>query len=116
MRHRNITVKLGRTKSPREALFNELARQIIVYERIRTTAAKAKALRPIVERLITRGRDNTLATKRELTRTVKNPLVVKKILTVLGPRYKDRPGGYLRIVKLAARKGDAAPIVQIEFV
>ena len=116
MRHKKKTVKLGREKAPRKALLSNLAVSLIVYEKIETTEAKAKAVRPIVERLVTKGKSKTLHAKRELDKVLPEKKAVKKILEVLGPRYKDRPGGYTRIIKLRERKGDGAPVVQIEFV
>ncbi len=116
MRHRKKTIKLGRTKAPRKALLSNLAASVIVYEKIKTTEAKAKAVRSIVERLITKGKTKTIHSKREIAKVLPENKAVQKILNVLGPRYKDRPGGYTRIVKLKQRQGDAAPIVQIEFV
>lgn len=116
MRHQRKSVKLGRTKAPRKALLSNLAASVILYERITTTEAKAKAVRPIVERLITKGKVKTLHAKRELTAALPEKNAVKKILEVLGPRYKDRNGGYTRIVKLGQRRGDAAHMAHIEFV
>lgn len=116
MRHQKKTVKLGRTAAPRKALFSNLAASLILYEKIQTTEAKAKALRPRVERLITRGKVKNIHNKQQLGRFLGQPKAVKKVLDVLGPRYADRPGGYLRITHMGRRQGDAAPMVQIEFV
>lgn len=116
MRHRKKTIKLGRTKAPREALLSNLAASVILYEKVRTTEAKAKAVRPLVERLITKGKARSLHARHELEKVLSQKAAVRKVLEVLGPRYKDRPGGYTRITKLGQRQGDAAPLAQIEFV
>lgn len=116
MRHRNVGRKFGREKAPREAMLRNLATSVILYEKVTTTEAKAKEIRPIVEKLITRGKVPTLATRRYLSAYLYTDLPVKKILEVLGPKYKERPGGYTRITKIGPRQGDAAPMVQIEFV
>ena len=84
--------------------------------RITRLEAKAKVLRPFVEKLITRGKDNSLASRRYLLKYLYIENAVKKVLEVFGPRYKVRPGGYLRIIKLGQRQGDGAKMVQIEFV
>jgi large subunit ribosomal protein L17 len=116
MRHQKKTVKLGRERGPRLALLANLATSVILYEKIRTTEAKAKAVRPVVEKLVTKGKVKNLTAKRQLDKVLKDKNAVKKVLDVLGPRYKDRPGGYLRIVKIGQRQGDAAKMAQIEFV
>ncbi len=116
MRHRNKKIILDRKKAPREALLKNLAAQIILYERVKTTAAKAKAVKPLVEKLITRSKKNTLLNRRHLLSILPIKSSVKKAFEVLGPRYQKRKGGYLRIVKLDRRPGDRAPLVQIEFV
>ncbi len=89
---------------------------MILYEKIQTTGAKAKTLRPIVEKLITKGKTNTLVARRNLLKYLYKESAVKKIIEDIGPRYKDRKGGYTRILKLGRRAGDAAEIVQIELV
>ena len=81
-----------------------------------TTLAKAKALRPIVEKLITKSKSNTLATRRELMKTLTIESAVNKMLAEIGPRYAKRPGGYTRIIKLGTRQGDGAEIAQIQLV
>lgn len=116
MRHRSKKVTLDRKKAPREALLRNLAASVILYEKVKTTEAKAKAVRPLVERAITRGKDASLANRRHLMKFFYTEGPVKKILEVLGPRYAKRPGGYTRLVKLGPRKGDGASIVQIELV
>jgi len=116
MRHRKKTKILDRKKEPREAMLRNLATSIILYEKVKTTKARARAVRPLVEKMITLGKKNTLASRRQAIKFfyIENP--VKKIFEELGPRYKDRPGGYTRITKLGYRQGDSAEMVQIELV
>jgi len=116
MRHRKKGKVLDRKAAPRKALFRNLAASLILYEKIQTTKAKAKVLKPIVERLITKGKANTLAARRNLLKYLYKEAAVKKIMEDVGPRYKDRKGGYTRILNLGRRAGDAAEIVQIELV
>ncbi|NQV89216.1 MAG: 50S ribosomal protein L17 [Parcubacteria group bacterium] len=116
MRHRNKGIILGRKKAPREALLRNLAASVILHEKVQTTEAKAKAIRPLVEKAITSGKQPTLATRRNLMKFFYTEHPVKKILEVLGPRYASRPGGYTRIVKIGHRKNDGADMVQIELV
>ncbi|OGL95186.1 50S ribosomal protein L17 [Candidatus Uhrbacteria bacterium RIFOXYB12_FULL_58_10] len=116
MRHRKKGTKLGREKAPREALLRNLAASIILYEKVKTTEAKAKAVRPFVERAISTGKTPTLVSRRNLMKVFYTEHPVKKILEVLGPRYAERKGGYTRIVKLGHRLNDAADMVQIELV
>lgn len=116
MRHRKKGKILGREKGPREALLRNLAASVILYEKVQTTEAKAKAVRPLVERAITTGKMPTLASRRKLMSFFYTEHPVKKIMEVLGPRYAQRPGGYTRIVKLGHRANDAADVVQIELV
>jgi len=116
MRHRNKGIILGRKKAPREALLRNLAASVILYEKVKTTEAKAKAIRPLVEKAITAGKKPTLAARRNLMKFFYTEHPVKKILEVLGPRYMSRPGGYTRIVKIGHRKNDGADMVQIELV
>ncbi len=116
MRHRVKKKTLDRKTGPRRALLKNLALQLVVYEKIRTTEAKAKVLRPYVERLITKGKAQTLAARRALLRVLPTENAVNKILEDLGPRYKERAGGYLRITKTVARQGDGAHMAVIEFV
>lgn len=116
MRHRKKRKILDRKKAPRRALLRSLATNLILYEKIKTTSAKAKVLRPLVEKLITKGKKNDLIARRELLKYLFKKSAVKKVLEELGPRYKDRKGGYVRIIKLGARSGDGAKLAQIEFV
>lgn len=116
MRHNRKGKVLGRTKAPREALLRSLATSFVVYEKIKTTQAKAKALRPIVEKLITLSKNDTLHTRRQALKYLYTEGAVKKLFEVLGPKYKERKGGYTRIVKLGARPNDAAEVAIIELV
>ena len=116
MRHRKTVIKLSRNRDSRRLLLKNMADSLVLYERIQTTPAKAKALRSFVEPLITKAGSNTLATRRYLLRHLQTENSVKKLIEVLGPKYKDRPGGYTRILKVANRKGDNASQVVIELV
>ena len=116
MRHRKKGKSLGRTKGPREALLRNLATSVVLYERVKTTEAKAKAVKPIVEKYVTAGRNKTLHTRKEMLKFFNDKKAVDKLLDDLGPRYKERPGGYMRITKLGKRAGDGAKVVQLEFV
>lgn len=116
MRHRKKGKSLGRKAGPRSSLLRNLAASVILYEKVQTTEAKAKAVRPLVERAITTGKTPTLAARRKLLAQFYTDHPVRKILEVLSPRYAQRPGGYTRITKLGARKNDAAEMVQIELV
>lgn len=116
MNHRKKKVTLDRKKGPRKALLSNLICQVVLYEKIKTTTAKAKAIKPLVEKVITRGKTDTLANRRVLLARLPIKSAVKKIFEVLGPRYKERSGGYLRIIKLGNRLGDSAPMAQIELV
>jgi large subunit ribosomal protein L17 len=97
-------------------LLRSLATSVILYENVNTTVAKAKAVRGMVERLITRGKVKSVVNRRALMKTLLQENAVRKILEELGPRYATRPGGYTRIIKLGARKGDGAEIAQIQLV
>ncbi|MBU0540201.1 MAG: 50S ribosomal protein L17 [Patescibacteria group bacterium] len=116
MRHRRKGVVLGREKAPREAMLRNLAQSLILYEHVNTTVAKAKAVKPMVEKLITVGREKTLNSRRKLARVLSLESAVNKVLEELGPRYSQRAGGYTRIIKLGRREGDGAEIAQIQFV
>lgn len=114
MRHRKKKITLDRTAKARKALMRNLAAQFFLYEKIKTTEAKAKALRPYVERLITRGKTNTLTTRRYLQSYLPVDNAIKKLLEDISPRYQQRYGGYTRIVKLGRRDGDGAKTARIE--
>lgn len=116
MRHRNVTKKLDRPAAQRKALMSNLASSLVLHEKIKTTEAKAKALRSVVEKAITTGKKPTLASRRKLLTFFYTEHPVNKILEVLSPRYAARTGGYTRIVKLGNRKNDGADMVRIEFV
>lgn len=116
MRHRVKGKKLDRKKEPREAMLKNLASSIIIYEKIKTTEAKAKAVKPMLEKIITASIKGDLTARRRLIKLLPQPLAVKKAMEILGLRYKDRRGGYLRIVKLGKRLGDNANLAQIELV
>jgi len=116
MRHGVGYKKLGRTTAHRRAMFRNQLASLVEHGRIQTTLAKAKALRPVAEKMITRGREDTVHARRLVRRWLPNRDHVKKLLDETAPRSADRPGGYLRITKLAPRKGDAAELAVIEFV
>ena len=116
MRHNRKGKSLGRTKAPREALMRSLVTSFVVYEKIKTTTAKAKALRPLVEKYITMGKTDTLHNRRQALKFLYTEGAVKKLFEVIGPKYKDRKGGYTRIVKLAPRQNDGAEVAIIELV
>jgi large subunit ribosomal protein L17 len=116
MRHRRKVTKLNRTNSHKKALLRNLVSQLFVHERITTTDAKAKALRPFAERLITMAKNDTVHSRRNVTRQISDKTVVKKLFTEVSPRFMDRSGGYTRIMKLTNRLGDNAKMSIIELV
>jgi len=116
MRHRNTTKSLGRKVGPRKALMKGLAQSLILHEKIKTTEAKAKVLRPYIERMVTVAKKGDLTARRTLMKDLTTEGAVKKALEVIGPRYKTRAGGYTRIIKVGTRQGDGAEMVMIEFV
>lgn len=116
MRHQVGGRKLNRTASHRKAMFANLACALIKHEQIFTTLPKAKDLRPIVEKLITKGKGNDLAARRLLISRLRCQKSADKVLTTLAPRYEARAGGYVRIMKAGFRYGDATPMAIIEFV
>ena len=116
MRHRNTTKTLGRKKASREAMLRNLATSVVLHENVKTTKAKAKVVRPMVERMITLAANNTIHARRELMKVLRTKGAVDKMLDVLGPRYKERPGGYTRATKLGPRQGDGAEMVEVSFV
>lgn len=116
MRHRNKGKILDRKKAPRKALLRNLATSVILYEKIKTTTTKAKAVKPLVEKMVTIAKKNDLTARRRLLEVLYNKKAVAKALEVLGPRYQTRKGGYTRITKIGIRKGDGAEVSQIEFV
>src|SRR6188474_2410145 len=116
MRHRNSGRKLNRDSSHRKAMFANLAGSLIVHEQVVTTLPKAKDLRPVVEKLVTLAKRGDLHARRQAIAELRDPPMVKKLFDVLGPRYKDRNGGYTRVLKAGYRYGDSAPVGVIEFV
>ncbi len=116
MRHRIAGRRLNRDSSSRKALFRSLITDLFRYERITTTEAKAKAIRGDAEELITLAKRGDVHARRIAQRTVLDKKVSAKLFETLGPRYKDRPGGYTRLYKLGPRLGDAAPMVILELV
>ena len=114
MRHRVAGRKLGRSSAHRKALFRNLVTELLRHEQIRTTEAKAKAIRPQAEQLITLANRGDLHARRLAARDVQDPEILRKLFDEIAPRYQDRPGGYTRITKLSPRKGDAAPMAMIE--
>lgn len=116
MRHRNTIKIIDRDASHRKALITNLAKSLLVHESIKTTETKAKAVKPFVEKIITYGKSNSLHTRRELIRIVGTNQIADKVLNTLAPKYKDRKGGYTRIIRLGQRVGDGAKIVLLKFV
>src|SRR6266849_8001564 len=116
MRHGNAHRKLNRTAEHRRAMFANMAAALIKHEQITTTVPKAKELRPVVEKLITLGKRGDLHARRRAIAQIRDVAMVKKLFDVLGPRYKERKGGYTRVLKAGYRYGDNAPVAVIEFV
>jgi large subunit ribosomal protein L17 len=117
MRHGNNKRKFGRMKSERAALMSSLVRNLIVREKIKTTLPKAKELRPAVEKFVTLAKKGDTATRRlVISRLDGGTREAKKLFEVIAPKYKEKNGGYTRILKLGVRKSDGAPMAQIEFV
>jgi large subunit ribosomal protein L17 len=116
MRHGKVHRKLNRTAEHRRAMFANMSAALIKHEQIVTTLPKAKELRPIVEKLVTLGKRGGLALRRQAIGEIRDTEQTKKLFDVLAPRYKDRQGGYLRIIKAGFRYGDNAPLAVIEFV
>ncbi len=116
MRHARGYRRLNRTHEHRKALFANMAGSLIEHEQIKTTLPKAKELRPVVEKLITLAKRGDLHARRQAAAMLKEDKDVAKLFDVLGPRYKDRNGGYTRVLKAGFRYGDMAPMAIIEFV
>ena len=116
MRHGRSGRRLNRTVSHRKALFSNMAASLIEHEQITTTLPKAKELRPIVEKLVTLGKKGGLAMRRQAISEMRDKDQVRKLFDTLATRYKDRQGGYTRIIKAGFRYGDNAPMAVIEFV
>lgn len=116
MRHQKKTVKLGRSQAHRDALLANQVCSLIVHQRIRTTLAKAKAARPLAEKMVTLGKKGTLHARRTAAAVLHQPDAVKKLFAEIAPRSASRAGGYTRIVKLGPRKSDSAPMAILEWV
>ena len=116
MRHRRAGKKLGRDSAHRKALYSNLAGALIEHGRIKTTVAKAKAVKPLAEQMITLGKRGDLHARRLALSELRSQDVVHVLFADVAPRFADRPGGYTRIVKLGPRLGDAAEMVYLEFV
>ena len=116
MRHHRTGKKLGRDASHRRALYANLASALIEHGRIRTTEAKAKAVKPIAEQMITLARRGDIHARRQALAYLRSQDVVHKLFSEVAPRFADRPGGYSRIVKIGPRQGDAAEMVYLELV
>lgn len=116
MRHRNSGRQLSRNSSHRQAMFRNMASSLLLHETIRTTVPKAKELRRVVEPLITMAKQDDVARRRRAFDRLRNKEVVGKLFTTLGPRYKERPGGYMRILKCGMRPGDSAPMAIVQLV
>ena len=116
MRHGKVYRKLNRTAEHRRAMFGNMCAALIKHEQIVTTLPKAKELRPIVEKLVTLGKRGDLHARRQAIAEMRDVAMVRKLFDVLGPRYKERQGGYTRVLKAGFRYGDSAPVAVIEFV
>ena len=116
MRHLKTGRKFGRNNATRKALFKALSISLIEHEAIKTTLPKAKELRGFLEPLITLAKTDSLSNRRLAFSKIRNKSAVGKLFSVIGPRFKERPGGYLRIIKMMPRAGDAAPMAFIELV
>jgi large subunit ribosomal protein L17 len=116
MRHGFKKRTLNKKIAHRRAMFANMAVSLVKHEQIKTTLPKAKELRPIFEKLVTKGKENTLHIRRQLLSFLRDEKAVEKMLTVLGPRYKERKGGYVRVLKAGFRFGDCAPMAIIELV
>jgi large subunit ribosomal protein L17 len=116
MRHKMKGKKFGREAAPRKALMRGLATNFMLHGRMKTTVTKAKAIRPVVEKLITVGRKNDLSARRYLIQYLQTEEAVNKVLNEISPKYMDRKGGYTRITKIGPRKGDGAEEAVIELV
>jgi len=117
MRHHNNVRKFGRNKNQKAALMNSLALNLIIREKMKTTEAKAKELRPFIEKIITRAKKDTVANRRlVISKLANRKREVKKLFEVIAPKYADKKGGYTRVIKLGVRKSDATMMAIIEFV
>ncbi len=111
VKHRKFT----RDTTARKALLRGLCMNLIEHGTIKTTVAKAKSLRPVIEPIITKARENTLAARRDVAKTITNPLLLKKLFDEVAPKFKDVAGGYTRVIKAGHRVGDTADVAYIQF-
>ena len=116
MRHRKSGRQLNRNSSHRKAMFQNMANSLFLHEAIKTTLPKAKELRRVVEPLITKAKSDSVANRRHVFSKLRDDAMVAKLFTELGPFYKDRPGGYIRILKAGFRTGDKAPMAVVQLV
>ena len=116
MRHRKSGRQLNRNSSHRKAMFQNMANSLFLHEAIKTTLPKAKELRRVVEPLITKAKSDSIANRRHVFSKLRDDAMVAKLFTELGPFYKDRPGGYVRILKAGFRTGDKAPMALVQLV
>lgn len=116
MRHHNANRKFGRSSNQRRALLRSLAGNLIVTGKIVTTEAKAKELRPYIEKLVSKGKEGTVAAKRLITSRLGVASRAKKLVNEIAPKYSDRKGGYTRVVKMPKRKSDGSKMAVVEFV
>ena len=116
MRHKKSGRQLNRNSSHRKAMFQNMANSLFLHEAIKTTLPKAKELRRVVEPLITKAKSDSVANRRHVFSKLRDDAMVAKLFTELGPFYKDRPGGYVRILKAGFRSGDKAPMALVQLV
>ena len=116
MRHRKSGRQLNRNSSHRKAMFQNMANSLFLHEAIKTTLPKAKELRRVVEPLITKAKSDSVSNRRHVFSKLRDDAMVAKLFTELGPFYKDRPGGYVRILKVGFRTGDKAPMAVVQLV
>ena len=116
MRHHIAGRKLGRTTAHRQALYRNLVTDLLKYEKIVTTEAKAKAVRSLAEKMVTLGKEGSLSSRRQALAFITDKKVVDKVFTELASKYEDRSGGYTRLIKLGPRLGDGAAMAQLELV
>ncbi len=116
MRHRKVGRRLGRSTSHRTAMFRNMVTSLLNHERITTTDAKAKEIRSIAEKMITLGKRGNLHAQRQAAAFIREKSVVTKLFSQIAPRYKERAGGYTRIIKVGIRPGDSAPVSIVELV
>ena len=116
MKHQRAGKKLGRDAAHRKALYANLTGSLIVHGRVKTTVAKAKAVRPVAEKMITLGRRGDIHARRQALAFLRSQEIVHQLFAEVAPRFTDRPGGYTRVVKIGPRPGDSAPMAYLEFV